>query len=343
MKLIMEDIRKLKSKEIYELLETNINTLMQSYDFLELSEKELYYIVINIIEKSKPNLDNNMDYISFFKNKILVSLNKKVKEMLNDPQASYHIIENYINMKLDDTNNQNDIIKQFNKLKLFFELYDYCPIPDLFIGLLNKNKKLLNMIELLVKKYKYEITEGYIDRLFNNDILVMIIEIYCSINNIEINEQNISSITEDDNTTDSVKMYLIEINKKPLLSKEESISLAYRIANGDKEAKKILIESNLRLVVSIAKKYVGNGIQLLDLIQEGNIGLITAIEKYDPEKNCKFSTYASYWIRQAITRAIPLKGRSIKIPVNVHEKVLLYQKIYAKLEKNYIENQQLRK
>ena len=114
MKLIMEDIRKLKSKEIYELLETNINTLMQSYDFLELSEKELYYIVINIIEKSKPNLDNNMDYISFFKNKILVYLNKKVKEMLNDPQTSYHIIENYINMKLDDTNNRNDIIKQFN-------------------------------------------------------------------------------------------------------------------------------------------------------------------------------------------------------------------------------------
>lgn len=120
---------------------------------------------------------------------------------------------------------------------------------------------------------------------------------------------------------DPVRMYLKEIGKVPLLSGDEEISLAKRMEEGDEEAKKKLCEANLRLVVSIAKRYVGRGMQFLDLIQEGNLGLIKAVEKFDWRKGYKFSTYATWWIRQAITRAIADQARTIRIPVHMVETI----------------------
>ncbi len=120
---------------------------------------------------------------------------------------------------------------------------------------------------------------------------------------------------------DPVKVYLRDIGNVPLLTSEEEINLAMRIAENDEEAKKRLTEANLRLVVSIAKRYVGRGMQLLDLIQEGNLGLIKAVDKFDYTKGFKFSTYATWWIRQAITRAIADQGRTIRIPVHMVETI----------------------
>ncbi|MGQ9622445.1 MAG: RNA polymerase sigma factor RpoD [Candidatus Caldatribacteriaceae bacterium] len=120
---------------------------------------------------------------------------------------------------------------------------------------------------------------------------------------------------------DPVKMYLKEIGQVPLLTPEEEVELAKRIERGDIEAKKKLIEANLRLVVSIAKRYVGRGMLFLDLIQEGNLGLIRAVEKFDYRKGYKFSTYATWWIRQAITRAIADQARTIRIPVHMVETI----------------------
>ena len=120
---------------------------------------------------------------------------------------------------------------------------------------------------------------------------------------------------------DPVKVYLKEIGRVPLLSSEEEIELAVRIKNGDVAAKKRLSEANLRLVVSIAKRYLGRGMQFLDLIQEGNLGLIKAVEKFDHTKGFKFSTYATWWIRQAITRAIADQARTIRIPVHMVETI----------------------
>ncbi|MBQ2022297.1 MAG: sigma-70 family RNA polymerase sigma factor, partial [Lachnospiraceae bacterium] len=120
---------------------------------------------------------------------------------------------------------------------------------------------------------------------------------------------------------DPIRMYLKEIGKVPLLSTEEEIELAKRIELGDEEAKRTLAESNLRLVVSIAKRYMGRGMQFLDLIQEGNLGLIKAVEKFEYKKGYKFSTYATWWIRQAITRAIADQARTIRIPVHMVETI----------------------
>ena len=130
---------------------------------------------------------------------------------------------------------------------------------------------------------------------------------------------------------DPVKVYLKEIGRVPLLTPEEEIDLAIRISNGDEAAKKRLSEANLRLVVSIAKRYLGRGMQFLDLIQEGNLGLIKAVEKFDYTKGFKFSTYATWWIRQAITRAIADQARTIRIPVHMVETINKVKKVSAQL------------
>lgn len=129
------------------------------------------------------------------------------------------------------------------------------------------------------------------------------------------------SVPEGVNIEDPVRMYLKEIGKVPLLTTEEEIELAKQMEQGDKQAKQRLAEANLRLVVSIAKRYVGRGMQFLDLIQEGNLGLIKAVEKFDYTKGYKFSTYATWWIRQAITRAIADQARTIRIPVHMVETI----------------------
>ena len=139
----------------------------------------------------------------------------------------------------------------------------------------------------------------------------------------EVTEEEIAETKIDDSysTDDPVRMFLKEIGKVPLLTAEEEVELAIRMSEGDEEAKRRMTEANLRLVVSIAKRYVGRGMLFLDLIQEGNLGLIKAVEKFDYTKGYKFSTYATWWIRQAITRAIADQARTIRIPVHMVETI----------------------
>ena len=133
---------------------------------------------------------------------------------------------------------------------------------------------------------------------------------------LEITVDNVDAFADD-----SVRLYLREIGKIPLLSQEEEQELAKKIVKGDKKAKDKMVEANMRLVVSIAKRYSGRGLDFLDLIQEGNTGLLRAVDKFDPEKGFKFSTYATWWIRQAITRAIADQARTIRIPVHMVETI----------------------
>ncbi|MBE6781529.1 MAG: RNA polymerase sigma factor RpoD [Ruminococcaceae bacterium] len=153
---------------------------------------------------------------------------------------------------------------------------------------------------------------------------------------LKLEEMNVENLDEDvnfDNMSldDPVKVYLREIGRVPLLSSEEEIQLAILINEGDEKAKQRLTEANLRLVVSIAKKYVGRGMYFLDLIQEGNVGLIKAVDKFDYTKGFKFSTYATWWIRQAITRAIADQARTIRIPVHMVETINRLKKVQSQL------------
>nr|WP_029488340.1 RNA polymerase sigma factor RpoD [Candidatus Epulopiscium viviparus] len=161
------------------------------------------------------------------------------------------------------------------------------------------------------------------------------IDIIGEISNIEnenLNEDIIDfTLPEGVSIDDPVRMYLKEIGKVPLLSADDEIKLAKRMESGDEEARKRLAEANLRLVVSIAKRYVGRGMLFLDLIQEGNLGLIKAVEKFDYTKGYKFSTYATWWIRQAITRAIADQARTIRIPVHMVETINKLMRIQRQL------------
>ena len=153
---------------------------------------------------------------------------------------------------------------------------------------------------------------------------------------LKLEEMDVDALNDDlnfdnMNLDDPVKIYLREIGRVPLLSSDEEIELAVKISDGDQKAKQRLTEANLRLVVSIAKKYVGRGMYFLDLIQEGNVGLIKAVDKFDYKKGFKFSTYATWWIRQAITRAIADQARTIRIPVHMVETINRLKKVQSQL------------
>ena len=210
-------------------------------------------------------------------------------------------------------------------------------------------EKLKNLVALAKKKKNIleiqEINDAFRDMELEPTQMDKVFE-YLEANGIDVLQMNDDSNVDDDDLEimlsdedevdmekidlsvpdgisieDPVRMYLKEIGKVPLLSAEEEIDLAKRMADGDEEAKKRLAEANLRLVVSIAKRYVGRGMLFLDLIQEGNLGLIKAVEKFDYQKGFKFSTYATWWIRQAITRAIADQARTIRIPVHMVETI----------------------
>ena len=170
--------------------------------------------------------------------------------------------------------------------------------------------------------------------LKDDDFLEPDIEDLNEVEDIKLEELDITNM-EGVSVDDPVRMYLREIGRIPLLTFDEELDLAQKVLEGDEEAKQKLAESNLRLVVSIAKKYVGRGMLFLDLIQEGNMGLIKAVEKFDYEKGFKFSTYATWWIRQAITRAIADQARTIRIPVHMVETINKLIRISRQLLQEY--------
>ncbi len=202
---------------------------------------------------------------------------------------------------------------------------------------LGKQKEQLNNQDILDAIGEIDFDPEQLEKLYDN-LEQQGIEIVedmgdIKIDDIDLGEGKDSDFVADGAVTvdDPVKVYLKEIGRVPLLSSEEEIDLAIRIANGDVQAKQRLSEANLRLVVSIAKRYLGRGMQFLDLIQEGNLGLIKAVDKFDYTKGFKFSTYATWWIRQAITRAIADQARTIRIPVHMVETINKVKKVQSQL------------
>ena len=202
-----------------------------------------------------------------------------------------------------------------------------------------KGKLTTKEITDFIEEMDFEVEQ--VDKLY--DILesnnIEIIEDFSTAADLDFDLSDVEADTIDEDGTiiegisidDPVKVYLKEIGRVPLLSPDEEVELAERMATGDPYARKRLSEANLRLVVSIAKRYVGRGMQFLDLIQEGNLGLIKAVEKFDHTKGFKFSTYATWWIRQAITRAIADQARTIRIPVHMVETINKVKKVSSQL------------
>lgn len=200
-------------------------------------------------------------------------------------------------------------------------ILEYSEINDAFRGFELTEDKMDLILEYL-EKANIDVVNSSIEEGVKEDDLLLGDE-----DDIILSEEDEVEIIDDVDvlegvsTEDPVRMYLKEIGNVPLLSTEEEIELAKKVEQGDEEAKKKLTEANLRLVVSIAKKYVGRGMPFLDLIQEGNMGLMKAVDKFDYSKGYKFSTYATWWIRQAITRGIADTGRTIRVPVHMVETI----------------------
>ena len=254
---------------------------------------------------------------------------KKKEEVKND--FVEEIMDNFeISDEYTDDSYEMDIEKFQEKIKELQALakskkneLEYKDVQDVFQDIPLEDEqfdKVLDMLEdsgidVVKKDFVGSDLDVDTDDLIDEDDIVLTEEDEVDVENIDL------SVPEGVSIEDPVRMYLKEIGKVPLLSAEEEIELALRMEQGDEEAKKKLAEANLRLVVSIAKRYVGRGMLFLDLIQEGNLGLIKAVEKFDYRKGFKFSTYATWWIRQAITRAIADQARTIRIPVHMVETI----------------------
>ena len=207
---------------------------------------------------------------------------------------------------------------------------------------LGRNKGKLTAQEIMDAMEHFDFDPEQMDKLYeqleahnvvvvDDFVSVELEDLDLNLSTPDVEETEEPASTEQVAIDDPVKVYLKEIGRVPLLTPEEETALAMRIIDGDNAAKKRLSEANLRLVVSIAKRYVGRGMQFLDLIQEGNLGLIKAVEKFDYTKGFKFSTYATWWIRQAITRAIADQARTIRIPVHMVETINKVKKVSSQL------------
>ena len=196
------------------------------------------------------------------------------------------------------------------------------------IRLVNENQKLMELLKKIFDSNYNKIVSGSFEKIYGDSLIGTFIEIYCDIQNIEIKDDFEITDKED---LDIVKAYLYDISKYPLLTCDEEKKIILKVKTGDKEARDLFLASNLRLVVKIAKKYTGRGLEFMDLIQDGNIGLMKAIEKFDVSKGYKFSTYATWWIRQAITRSIADKGHNIRIPVHLNDKYGIMKRVENQL------------
>ena len=335
MDLTLKKIRTMSSEQILESLLFIIDAIYNKFSFANLSKQDYYNMVIKEIENTKSSFNSDKNYVDYLKKIIESKMIEMIKTKLLDHNESIRILNNYIQITVKKTDDYNVIMKQIRAFNSFLEKYNYVPTPEVLIELINKNENLNDLIKIIFLKNKDMIVSGDIEKLTDNNTLILLLEAYCLINNIEIKQSEENNDYYDDSDlkmTDSIKIYLREIGEYPLLSIEQQRDLALKILEGDNKARELFINSNLRLVVNVAKRYIGNGLTFLDLIQEGNLGLITAVDKYDVKKGFNFSTYAIWWIRQAITKAIEYKGRTIRIAAHVYEKVQLYKKVFRNLE-----------
>ena len=296
-----------------------IEKLESDYSYISITKEHLKALItsdvdLNTIEKKLKNYCES-----------------EVKEKL-DSNNSVEVIDSFIKDKLKfNTKIEHNIIK-LKKLGAFLSRYDYILDIDVLNKLVTSNAYLDKLFKE-ISLSQTESSESKISSIIAEDSFISsLIEGYCCLNNIQIQDE--LDDLEEDCYTDNLKIYFQEIRKYHLLTKEEEINLFYEYNSGSISAKKKLIESNLRLVIPIAKKYKYHGLSFEDLIQEGNIGLMTSIEKFDVTKGYKLSTYATWWIRQAIVRSLEKKGRMIQLPSRRVQRISKYNRISEELEKN---------
>ena len=335
--LNIDKVHNMNSIDIYSSLFNSLKKIYNNYYFFMIDEKQFKEVVLLEIERSHNKYNSKISYEDYLSHRLIQKSLLKVKEVLNDNDTGIKLINKYINLVFKEKKEYNSVIYSINRLNKFFNTYGYYPSYDTVSELFNNNKKFSMAVKVAFEQNKNAIVNGRVDEIYSSPFIISLMEMYADKNNIELKEKPID-FNEAYISTDLYNTYIKEIAAYPLLNPVEEKELGSILKYGDKESSKYketkerFVNSNLRLVVSIAKNYFGNGLSFMDLIQEGNLGLLTAVDKFDVDKGNKFSTYATWWIRQAITRAIGDKARTIRLPVHLGEKINLYNKKVEKLK-----------
>lgn len=323
-----KDYNLLKVDEIFNIIKKDIEELYDKYSFIGISKEEFYELVKKFIESfdiSKHNIKDNVE--PYLLNHILKYTNTYIGIEVNE-KDNKAIIFNYMAMHVKVPNSYADSVAIFDGLcKILHDTsieISYSLCSSLF-----QNEILSKIVSDIISKNEHILAQGTYDYKSQEESLLL--DTYMQLNAIEIEEK---VVNDDSNYGDSVNLYLKECSHR-ILSREEERQLAIKCTSGTelekKTAKKQFIEYNLRLVVNVAKKYVGRGVEFGDLIGAGNLGLMSAVDKFDVERGFKFSTFAQWWIRQAIVRCIADTGKTVRTPVHYQEKYSKYKKAYNKL------------
>lgn len=345
MKLEVGKLKNMDIEQISSIITPSILKLQEKYSYAMLKKIEYSEIIREGITLGLKRISKLESYktidTDFLSKEINLVINSYIGKKVLKEETALIIFNNFINQNIKSSQDYSTNMKQFKKFSNFLKRIKNTPDKDLYIELIKSNQILNSILSQIVNKNLEAIKNGELYNVIDDDFLIAFIEAYCIINNIKMKEKEIDldniyeeiekKQTKDYESLDSIKLYLNEIDK-PLLTKEEEQQLGYAILDGDEEAKKILIERSLKLVVSIAARYCYRACDFLDLIQDGNEGLIKAADRFDVTKGFKFSTYATWWIRQKIIRSIQNTSRNIRIPVRVNEAVTKYKKTYNELE-----------
>lgn len=329
MKFDQQAFKSMSLNELYGVLQPSIDKIFKEYNYMEYSDtdfKELIETSLKLVQQKQIKINDNDIYIDL-ENYLRNIINKNVSKRILSKNG-YKYVVNYINQNIHISSNYKETLGQFKKICDFFIEINCYPTLELLIDVLKSNTQINQILQTIVNKNIKQNQFEYVE--FENENSILFIHAYCMLNGLTIVDENNELVdaeyNEDSNyNEDMVKKYLSNLSNK-LLTVEEEKELAIRIGKGDKQARSLMVTYNLKLVVNIAKRYLNRGLDFLDLIQEGNMGLIKAVDRYDVFKGYKFSTYATWWIKQSIDRAIRNSGRNVRLPSHCYDKIAKYNK-----------------
>lgn len=311
----IKDIQQLNCQQVFDELQTNIDSLLEQFEHLDLTTKDYYKLVLAEIQASKTTYDGQEPYLDFILKRIASRMFIKETEMINDKTTSSKVIDRYISKEFKNIDNYQLASQKIIELSDYLAKHEWEPDLDVLLDLMNRNNAFNSAVKMFFENNQKT-------NNIKNNIMATIIDAYCVLEDTEVDEE-----VDEKNIKlpNSFRLYLSEITAIPLLSDEQTRDLFAKVKEHDKQARNKLVESNLRLVIRVAKRYYHDNASFLDIIQEGNIGLMKAVDKYDISKNVKFSSYAVYWIKQAIIRFITNKSRNIRLPEDFYWRVYKFQ------------------
>ena len=318
--------------EVFSSLLPTIKNIYKAFKYTGISFDDYSDIVLDEISEMDGKVEETV-----FKNKLKKRMNNEVSKMLTDSDTASRIISSYLDVKVPKVDSYESAMKAFKKLDSFFSKYDFFMGRELLIDLLSNNEKFSSMTSYILKEKEKDIALGKSEDIFDSDFLIYTVKTYFELHGMPIKEreEEIDMIGFDSSSDlDIVSLYINELNA-PLLSEDEEKALLVKIKQGDMEAREKFIESNLRLVVSVAKKFLGRGVPFLDLVQEGNLGLMKAIDKFDLSYDVRFSTYAVYRIKMFVSKAIADQSRNIRVPISRQDELYSYMTKIDNLEKKF--------